>query len=385
MIPYGRQDVHDADVQAVLKVLNSDFLTQGPQVPLFEQAVTNHCGNTHGVAVNSGTAALHIACLAMGLGVGDWLWTSPITFTASANCARYCGASVDFVDIDPVTYNLCPSALERKLVAAKAKGRLPKVVVAVHMCGQPSEMERIHALSQEYDFYVIEDACHALGAEYQGKPVGSGQYSDVTVFSFHPVKIITTGEGGIALTRHDHLAERMRLFRSHGITRDLPDGASHEEGPWEYQQRELGFNYRLSDLQAALGISQIQRLSNYVGQRQRIAQRYDERLRGLPVRIPQVLEGRKSAYHLYAIRLQLDEISVTRRQVYDALRAASVGVQVHYIPVHTQPYYQQLGFGWGDFPAAEAYYRETLSLPMYPTLTDEQQDYVVQTLMNILV
>ena len=384
MIPYGRQEITEEDVEAVVAVLRSDFLTQGPMVPRFEQAIADYCGTGHAVAVNSATSALHIACQALGLGPGDWLWTSPITFVASANCALYCGAQVDFVDIDPHTYNLCPRTLERKLVEAKAAGRLPKVVVPVHLCGQPCDMSAIHRLSREYGFRIIEDASHAIGGRYQGEPIGNCRYSDITVFSFHPVKIITTAEGGMALTQDAELANKMALLRSHGITRD-PAQMTHEaDGPWYYQQIELGFNYRMTELQAALGVSQMARLDDYVARRHQLAKRYDALLAGLPVTRPWQHPDSYSGLHLYVVRLQLDQIGINHRQVFESLREQGIGVNLHYIPVHTQPYYQRMGFKAGDYPAAERYYAEAISLPMYPTMTHAQQDAVVAALASAL-
>ena len=384
MIPYGRQDITLADIDAVVEVLQSDFLTQGPKVPLFEQAVAAKVGAKHAFAVNSATSALHIACMALGLGQGDWLWTTPITFVASANCGLYCGAQIDFVDIDPRTYNLCSKALEAKLIAAEQEGKLPKVLVAVHLCGQPCDMQAIHALSQRYDFRVIEDASHSIGGKYQGEHIGNGRYSDITVFSFHPVKIITTAEGGMALTNDDQLAEMMNLHRSHGVTRDQ-DLMTHEpDGPWYYQQVELGYNYRMTELQAALGISQMERLDAFVARRHELAKRYDALLQELPVTTPWQHCDSYSGLHLYVIRLRLDKIDKTHRQVFEDLRGQGIGVNLHYIPVHTQPYYQNMGFKQGDFPQAERYYREAISLPMFQGLTDEQQDTVVKCLYRSL-
>lgn len=377
MIPYGHQDITQDDIDAVVKVLCSDFLTQGPLVPRFEQTVAGHVGTKHAIAVNSATSALHIACLALGLGPGDWLWTTPITFVASANCGLYCGAQVDFVDIDPRTYNLCPQALKRKLEQAERAGRLPKVLVAVHLCGQPCDMAAIHALSQRYGFKVIEDASHAIGGKYRGEFIGNCLYSDIAVFSFHPVKIITTAEGGMALTNHAELANKMALLRSHGITRDQAQMTQEADGPWYYQQIDLGFNYRMTELQAALGVSQIQRLDQYVARRHQLAQRYDELLKALPVTTPWQHPDSYSGLHLYVIRLQLDKMARTHRQVFEALRELGIGVNLHYIPVHTQPYYQRMGFKPDDFPEALRYYAEAISLPMFQTMTEAQQDEVV--------
>lgn len=384
MIPYGRQDITQADIDAVVGVLQSDFLTQGPFVPRFEQCVAQHVGAQHALAVNSATSALHIACLALGLGPGDWLWTSPVTFVASANCGLYCGAQVDFVDIDPRTYNLCPQALAQKLEQAERDGKLPKVLVAVHLCGQPCDMQAIHALSQRYGFSVIEDASHAIGGKYRGEFIGNGRYSDITVFSFHPVKIITTAEGGMALTNDAELAQSMALLRSHGITRDPAQMTHAADGPWYYQQIGLGYNYRMTELQAALGVSQMQRLDQYVARRHQLAQRYDELLAGLPLTTPWQHPDSYSGLHLYVIRLQLDKISKTHRQVFDALREQGIGVNLHYIPVHTQPHYQRMGFKAGDFPEAQRYYTEAISLPMFQTMSEEQQDEVIAALRKAL-
>lgn len=385
MIPYGRQDITQADIDAVIGALTSDFLTQGPAVPAFERRVADHVGAAHAVAVNSATSALHIACLALGLGPGDWLWTSPITFVASANCALYCGAKVDFVDIDPRTYNLCPVALERKLQQAERDGRLPKVVVPVHLCGQPCDMQAIAALAKRYGFKVIEDASHAIGGKYQGEFIGNGRYSDVTIFSFHPVKIVTTAEGGLALTNSRELADRMGLLRSHGITRDPDQMTQESDGPWYYQQIDLGYNYRMTELQAALGLSQMERLDAYVAQRHEISRRYDDLLAALPVTTPWQHPDSYSGLHLYVIRLQLDKITRSHRQVFEALREQGIGVNLHYIPVHTQPYYRQLGAHSGSFPDAERYYAEAISLPMYPALNPDLQAQVVTALKAALM
>lgn len=383
-IPYGRQNITKADIAAVVKVLESDWLTQGPMVPIFEQSVTTVCGVSYGVAVNSATSALHIACLALGLGKGDILWTSPNTFVASANCGLYCGAEVDFVDIDPHTYNLSVVKLREKLATARNQGCLPKVVIPVHFSGQCCEMDEIYALGQEYDFRIIEDASHAIGATYQGQPVGDCRYSDLTVFSFHPVKILTTGEGGMVVTNRQDLYEKLIRLRTHGITRnpDLMQGESH--GLWYYQQLELGFNYRMTDIQAALGASQMQRLKEFVSRRRFLASRYDELLQELPLVLPWQHSETDSSWHLYVIRLKLDRIAKTHTQVFEELRRAGIGVNLHYIPVHAQPYYQGLGFKWGDFPQAEQYYREAISIPLYYDLTEENQEQVGSVLRKIL-
>ena len=384
MIPYGRQDITQADIDAVIDVLQSDYLTQGPMVPRFEQSVATHAGAQYAVAVNSATSALHIACMALGLGPGDWLWTSPVTFVASANCALYCGAQVDFVDIDPLTYNLSVEALAAKLVEAEKMGRLPKIVVPVHLCGQPCDMSGIRKLSEQYGFKVIEDASHAIGGQYKNEPIGNCRYSDITVFSFHPVKVITTGEGGMAMTNDPALAQAMNLFRSHGITRDQSQMTHEADGAWYYQQIALGFNYRMTDIQAALGLSQMTRLQSYVTQRHALAARYDERLSGLPVTTPWQHPDGYSGLHLYVIRAPSSSAGTSHRRVFDALREHGIGVNLHYIPVHTQPFYQKMGFRSGQFPEAEAYYAEAISLPMYPQLTELQQDKVIAALAEAL-
>ncbi len=380
MIPYGRQDITETDITAVVDVLRSDFLTQGPAVPRFEKSVAEYCGTKHAVAANSATSALHMACLALGLGPGDCLWTSPITFVASANCGLYCGASVDFVDIDPSTYNLCPQALEAKLVEADKKGCLPKVVIPVHIAGQPCDMQAINVLAQKYGFHIIEDASHAIGGKYKGEPIGNCRYSDITVFSFHPVKIITTAEGGMALTNSDELASSLELLRSHGITRDPSQMTHDSDGPWYYQQIALGYNYRLTDLQAALGLSQMERLDDFIARRHKIAARYDDILADFPVTLPRQHSESYSALHLYVIRLQLDKIETSYLTVFETMRGQGIGINLHYIPVYTQPYYQTMGFKVGDFPEADQYYSEAISIPMYPTLTIEQQNTVVDVL-----
>ena len=383
-IPYGRQDINQQDIDAVISVLRGDWITQGPTIERFEQAVAAYCGVNYAVAVSSATAALHLACLALGLGAGDILWTSPNTFVASANCGLYCGADVDFVDIDPQTYNLSVTALEQKLSQAERDGKLPKVVVPVHLAGQSCQMDKIAALSEKYGFTVLEDASHAIGAKYQGSPVGNCQFSDMAVFSFHPVKIITTGEGGMVVTNRADLWEKLMRLRTHGITRnpELMQGESH--GLWYYQQLELGFNYRMTDIQAALGASQVERLDEFVSRRRFLAARYNQLLSDFPLVLPWQHPDTESSWHLYIIRLKLDKIAKTHRQVFEDLRQAGIGVNLHYIPVHTQPYYQKLGFAWGDFPEAEAYYQEAISLPLYYGLSEENQNRVVAVLRDII-
>lgn len=374
-IPYGRQDITDEDVQSVMNILKSDFLTQGPMVPEFENAVAEYVGVKYACAMNSATSALHVACLALGLGAGDWLWTTPNTFVASANCGRYCGANVDFVDIDPKTYNMSVEALHNKLKQAKLDNRLPKIVVPVDFAGQSCDMKAIRALADEYHFFIVEDASHAIGGSYLGEKVGNCKYADITIFSFHPVKIITTAEGGMALTNDANIAEKLQLFRSHGITRDTQLMTHIPDGDWYYQQIELGLNYRMTELQAALGVSQLKRIEQYVARRHQLVNRYNQLLSGLPLTLPYQHQDTYSAYHLYPIVLH--DMS-KRKQLFDSLRAKNIGVNVHYIPVHTQPYYQNLGHKQGDYPQAEAYYAGAISLPLYATLSDEQQDYVVE-------
>ncbi|MDB5764020.1 MAG: UDP-4-amino-4,6-dideoxy-N-acetyl-beta-L-altrosamine transaminase [Herminiimonas sp.] len=383
MIPYGRQDISQDDIDAVVETLRSDWLTQGPAVPNFERKIAAYCGAQYAVAVNSATSALHIACMALGLGRGDILWTSPNTFAASANCALYCNATVDFVDIDRRTYNMSVDALRNKLADAEREGRLPRIVVPVHFAGQSCEMREIKALADQYGFHIIEDASHAVGGRYLDKCVGDCRYSDITIFSFHPVKIITTAEGGIALTNNGELAGRISLLRSHGITRD-PALMEESDGPWYYQQIELGYNYRMTDMQAALGLSQTARLDEFVLRRHAIAEHYDAMLRDLPITIPWQHPDAYSAYHLYPICIPAQISNINRRAVFDGFRAAGIGVNVHYIPVHMHPYYNRLGFKAGDFPQAEAYYRETISLPMYPTLTQSQQAHVIDVLKGLV-
>jgi UDP-4-amino-4,6-dideoxy-N-acetyl-beta-L-altrosamine transaminase len=384
MIPYGRQDISASDIEAVVEVLRSDFLTQGPAVPAFEDTVARYCGARHALAVNSATSALHIACLALGVGPGDVVWTSPITFVASANCALYCGAEVDFVDIDARTYNLDPVALAAKLEQAAKAGKLPKVVIPVHLCGQPCDMRAIRGLADRYGFHIIEDASHAIGGKYLGEPVGNCRYSDITVFSFHPVKIVTTAEGGMALTNSDELAAKMALYRSHGITRDAAQMTHPSDGPWYYQQVALGYNYRMTELQAALGVSQMCRLDEFVTRRHVLARRYDELLAGLPLTLPYQLPETYSGLHLYVIRLLPDAIERTHLEVFEALRVRGIGVNLHYIPVNTQPHYRDLGFRGDECPQASQYYREAISLPMYSGLSFDDQDVVVRAVSESL-
>jgi UDP-4-amino-4,6-dideoxy-N-acetyl-beta-L-altrosamine transaminase len=385
VIPYGKQAITQQDIDAVVDVLKSDFLTQGPQVPLFENKIKEVSQAKFAIAVNSATSALHLACLALGVTKGDVVWTTPISFVASANCALYCGAEIDFVDIDPDTYNLSANELEKKLVSAQQRNLpLPKVVIPVHLCGQPCDMNKIHALSKIYGFSIIEDASHAIGAKYKSNPVGNCEYSDITIFSFHPVKIITTGEGGVATTNSKNLAKMMRLLRSHGVTRDEQLMTEPSHGAWYYQQIALGFNYRMTEMQAALGVSQLTKLIEFVDDRNRLAKRYDNKLHGLPIVLPTQIKESYSAHHLYIIRLNLTKVTLTHKQIFDALRAKDIGVNLHYIPIHIQPYYRELGFKKGQFPVAEKYYNEAISIPLYHKMTNEQQDAVIQSLKDIL-
>lgn len=381
MIPYGRQDINQADVDAVIEVLNSDYLTQGPKVPAFESAVASYCSARYGVAVNSATSALHIACLALGVGPNDLVWTPPITFVASANCALYCGAEIDFVDVDPLTGNLCPSALAMKLEQAARIGKLPKVVIPVHLCGHSCDMAAIAALAEQYRFSIIEDASHGIGGSYHRYPLGSCQYSDITVFSFHPVKIITSAEGGMAMTNSSELAEKMVLYRSHGITKAPNKMLRSDEGDWYYEQHALGFNYRMTELHAALGLSQMSRLDNFVTKRNQLADIYDQELAGLRLNVVDPLPESISARHLYMIRLQHAD---QRRIVFDTMRRNDIQVHVHYFPVHLQPFYIDLGFKTGDFPSAERFYKEILTLPLYPTLNRSELQHIVATLFTCI-
>ncbi|SFL45192.1 UDP-4-amino-4,6-dideoxy-N-acetyl-beta-L-altrosamine transaminase [Pelosinus propionicus] len=383
-IPYGRQDINQADIEAVIQVLQSDWITQGPAIEQFERKIAEYCGAKYAVAVNSATSALHIACMSAGLGPEDILWTSPNTFVASANCGRYCGAAVDFVDIDFRTYNMSVEKLKEKLINAKIEGKLPKVVVPVHFSGQSCEMDTILMLAKEYGFTVIEDASHAVGGSYKEQKVGSCVYSDMTVFSFHPVKIVTTAEGGMVLTNKRELYEKLIRFRSHGITRDPELMIGEIHGPWYYQQIDLGFNYRMTDIQAALGLSQMERLDQFVTKRHAVAEKYNKELQNLPVVLPWQHPNTYSAYHLYVICLEENKIVKTHKQIFEELREAGIGVNLHYIPVHTQPYYRQLGFEWGDFPVSEYYYSTAISIPIYSAMTDADQDYVIKTLKEVL-
>lgn len=385
MIPYGRQEITRDDIDAVIEVLKSDFITQGPCVPQFESALAQYCNARYGVAVNSATSALHLACLALGLQKGDTLWTTPVTFVASANCGLYCGANIDFVDIDPRTYNLSIPALEEKLRSSAKMNALPKVLVAVHLSGQPCEMKDLFELSQRYGFHIIEDASHAIGGKYRNDPIGNCHFSDITVFSFHPVKIITTAEGGMAVTNRPELAAKMERLRSHGITRDSGLMTHKADGPWYYQQIDLGYNYRMTELQAALGLSQLTRLDQYVTRRHELVRRYNHLFANLPLVLPWQHPDSYSAFHLYIVRLQRQDTARPHLEVFTRLRELGIGVNLHYIPVHTQPFYRNLGFKTGDFPEAERYYSEAITLPLFPAMTHRQQDEVVAAVAQALL
>ncbi len=383
MIPYGRQDINNEDIESIIKVLKSDFLTQGPIVPKFEEAISEYCGSNYSIAVTSATAALHLSCIALDLKQGDYLWTSPISFVASANCARYCGANVDFVDIDPLTYNLDPKLLEEKLIKAEKNNVLPKIVIPVHLCGQSAEMQEIYALSKRFKFKIIEDASHAIGGKYKGYPVGSCKYSDITIFSFHPVKIITTGEGGIATTNNIDIAKKISRLRSHGITRNKNEMINDYHGDWYYEQQDLGYNYRMTDIQASLGISQLKRISAFISKREKIAQRYNIEFEDLPIKTPRQNSYVASSRHLYVIRVDNKKSKTNHSELFSQLRKMHIFVNLHYIPIHIQPYYRNLGFNYGDFPNSEKYYKEAISLPIYSTLSNKEQDYIIENIKKL--
>ena len=385
MIPYGKQDVNEDDIKSLIDVLKSDYLTQGPVVPQFEKEISKYCKSSFAVAVTSATAGLHLSCLALGLKKGDYLWTSPISFVASANCARYCDANVDFVDIDPVTYNIDPFLLEKKLMKAKKYNKLPKIIIPVHLCGHPADMEEIFELSKKYNFKIVEDASHAIGATYKNEPIGNCKYSSLTIFSFHPVKIITTGEGGAITTNDDNLARKIRLLRSHGITRDKEEMISESHGDWYYQQLFLGFNYRLTDIQAALGISQLKRIKSFIDKREEISQIYNKELSLLPITIPQQKNYVKSSRHLYVIRIDNKLSRLNHSNIFHELRKLEIMVNLHYIPIHLQPYYKSLGFHKGDFPNSEKYYEEAISLPIYYQLTEEKLNFVIENIKRLVL
>ncbi len=385
MIPYGKQDINQDDIDAVVEVLKSDYLTQGPKVPQFEDNIIEYCGCEFAIAVNSATSALHIACLALDVGKNDIVWTSPISYVASANCALYCSAKIDFVDIDPVTYNLSTIKLQGKLEhAVRNNLQLPKVVIPVHLSGQSCDMEAIYALSKKYDFSIVEDASHAIGGRYKGKPVGNCKFSDITIFSFHPVKIVTSAEGGMATTNNAEIADKMSLLRNHGVTREAGKMTEKSHGDWYYQQIALGYNYRMTDLQAALGVSQMKRLNEFVNKRNEIAKLYNKSLNELPVILPVQQADSISSSHLYIIRLKLNELGLSHREIFNKLRDENLGVNLHYIPIHMQPYYQQKGFREGYLPEAEKYYTEAISLPLYSQMTEEEIEKVINVLSKIL-
>ena len=385
MIPYGKQNINQDDIDSVVDILKSNYLTQGPKVPLFEKKISEYCNSKFAVAVNSATSALHIACLALGLKKGDKLWTSPNSFVASANCGLYCGAKIDFVDINPLTYNLCPIELEKKLIKAKKQSKLPKILIPVHFAGQSCDMKKIYSLSKDYGFKIIEDASHAIGGRYLKKPIGGCQFSNITIFSFHPVKIITTAEGGIATTNDKKLLNQMQLFRTHGITKNPKYMTKNSEGNWYYQQINLGFNYRMNELQAALGISQMNRLDEFVKNKHILKERYDRFLSVLPIIKPYYSSNIYSALHLYPIQIDRNKSNFSRKKLFNELRKKGIGVNIHYIPIHTQPYFLNMGFKRGDYPIAELYYQNSISLPLFSQMSFNEQDKVINTLTNILL
>ena len=377
MIPYSRQNISEEDITAITDVLKSDYLTQGPKTPEFEKIVSEYCGVKYGCAVNSATSGLHIACLALGVGKGDIVWTSPISFVASSNCALYCGATVDFVDIDSLSNNMSVISLEEKLILAKKKGNLPKVVIPVHLSGKSCDMERIHDLGREYDFKIIEDASHAIGASYKNQKVGSCSYSDITVFSFHPVKIITTCEGGMCMTNDGDLYNLLLRYRSHGITRHSEEMKNKPDGLWYYEQLNLGYNYRLNDLQSVLGISQMQKLDSFVKERNIIATSYNGLFSRSQIDLPKIKSENYSSWHLYIIRINSNNNGLNRNFVFEKLRNNGVYVNVHYIPIYRHPYYQKMNFKLKDYPEAEKYYKEAISIPIFPGMTSEQQEKII--------
>ena len=384
IIPYGRQSISEQDIEAVVKVLKSDFITQGPVVPEFEQAIANYCRASYAIAVSNATSALHLACLSLGIGSGDRVWTSPNTFVATANSVLNCGGTIDFVDIDPKTYNLSIKHLQQKLEISAKNNQLPKAIIAVHFAGQSCDMEAIKIQADQYHFYIIEDAAHAIGASYLTEKVGSCKYSDITIFSFHPVKIITTGEGGMLLTNKPDLAKKVELLRNHGVTRNQDEMMQISHGDWYYEQIALGYNYRMTDMQAALGLSQLKRLDEFVTKRRMLVQKYQQKLAGLPVVLPYLSEKNQSSWHLYVIRLELDKLKNSKNTIFSQLRQHGIGVNVHYIPVHTQPYYKNLGFKLGDFPNSESYYQQAITIPLFPEMSDIDLDYVTAALTQTI-
>jgi UDP-4-amino-4,6-dideoxy-N-acetyl-beta-L-altrosamine transaminase len=385
MIPYGRQSISQDDIDAVVSVLNSDFLTQGPAVPSFENAVKKIVESKFAIAVNSATSALHLACLSLGVGKGDLVWTSAITFVASANCALYCGASVDFIDIEERTYNLCVNSLEDKLTKAKTAGKLPKVVIPVHLCGQSCDMERIYQLSLKYGFKIIEDASHSIGGRYHDNPIGSCEFSHVSVFSFHPVKIITSAEGGMCTTNDPVLAKKISLLRTHGITRDQRELVNNSEGPWYYEQISLGFNYRMTDLQAALGLSQLDRLEQFISKRNLIADRYIDDFNNSKIIFQKVTENTLSAYHLFVIQIEEIDAARSKKEIFEELREMGINVNLHYMPVYRHPYYQSLNsFKFEDFPNAERYYSTAISIPIFPDLDEKDRLHISNSILSLV-
>jgi len=380
MIPYAKQDISDEDIDSVIEVLKSDFLTQGNKVSLFEDIISKRVGAKYALTANSATSCLYLSCLSLGLSKEDILWTSPITYVASANCALYCGAEVDFVDIDPLTWNICVETLEEKLKTARKIKKVPKILVLVHLAGNPCDLKKVFDLSKEYGFSIIEDASHALGSKYSGEHIGSSVYSDISVFSFHPVKNITTGEGGMILTNNQKLSEKIDLYRSHGVTRDKKKMINKEEGLWYYEQLLLGFNFRMSDIHAALGISQMNSLDKFISKRNELSQIYTKELKGLPLTIQRVRKEDLSAWHIFVIHLKLKELKLSRLEIYNSLRNKGIGVNVHYIPVHMQPFYKNLGFNKGDFPNSENYYDGAITIPMFTKLKKKEIKFVIQAL-----
>ena len=382
MIPYAKQDISDEDIDSVIEVLKSDFLTQGNQGPLFEDIISKRMGAKYALAANSATSCLHLSCLSLGLSKGDILWTSPITYVASANCALFCGAEVDFVDIDPLTWNISVEILEEKLKTARKRKKIPKILVLVHLAGNPCDLKKIFDLSKEYGFSIIEDASHALGSKYSEEQIGSSTYSDISVFSFHPVKNITTGEGGMILTNNKEIAEKVNLYRSHGVTRDTNKMFNKNEGLWYYEQLLLGFNFRMNEIQASLGISQMNSLDKFISKRNEVSQMYIKNLKNLPLTFQKVRNEDLSAWHLFIIHLKLDQLELTRLEIYNSLREKGIGVNVHYIPVHLQPFYRNLGFKQGDYPNSESYYDGALTIPMYTKLKKKDIEFVIQALQE---
>jgi len=383
MINYGQHYVSEEDISSVIEVLRSDWLTQGPMVPEFEKSLSEYTGSKYVSLVNSATSALHLACLALDLGRGDWLWTSPISFVASSNCGIYCEANIDFVDINLDTYNIDIDALNEKLLIAEKEDKLPKVIVLVHMCGSSIDTKAIHELSKKFKFKIIEDASHAVGAKYRDLPVGSCKYSDISVFSFHPVKIITSAEGGAILTNSPEIDDRVKSYRSHGITKDVEKFKNSSEGPWYYEQHSLGFNYRMNDLQAALGLSQLQRLDKITLNRNELANSYKELLEGLPIEFQRIIDHSYSSYHLLSVRIKTDQVQQKKRYFFDNLLRMGIGVNFHYIPIYRQPYYSKFGFNYKNFPNAETYFDQAITLPLYPNLSNSNLNFICRSFRSL--